>query len=91
MKDHASLIYTTHSHSKDAPKLRIVFALERTITDAIEMRAATRSLALRLSGDGSVVDPARLFYGSKDCKFVVANKGIDNEFLEELIQQGRNA
>jgi hypothetical protein len=91
VKDHASLIYTTHSHSKDAPKLRIVFALERTITDAIEMRAATRSLALRLSGNGSVVDPARLFYGSTDCKYVVSNKGIDNEFLEELIQQGRNA
>ena len=91
VKDHATLIYTTHSHTKEAPKLRIVFALERTITDPIEMRAATRSLALRLSSDGSVVDPARLFFGSKGCEFAVADAGIDNEFLEELIQQGRNA
>ena len=43
---HATIIYTTHSHTLDAPRYRVVFALPRTITDAKEAVAVARSLTL---------------------------------------------
>ena len=90
VRDHATLIYTTPSHTKETPRFRIVFVLERTIHDKSEMRAASRSLVLRLSGDPAAVDPARIFYGSRDCKSLISDKGINQTFLDELIKQGRN-
>ena len=51
------------------------------------MKAATRSLALRLSGDPSVTDPSRLFYGNNGCHFELFNNGLAIEEVDELVQQ----
>ena len=90
IKNYATLIYSTFSSTKESPKYRIVFALERTILDGRELKAAARSLALRLSGDPAAVDPSRIFYGNENCHFRTFDKGISEGFLNELIEQGRN-
>ncbi len=83
----ATLVYTTASHQPDAHRFRIVFALPRTITDPIEFRSVMRSLALRLNGDGSTVDPARMFYGNRNAEIFSLGRGIDDQLLAELIEQ----
>lgn len=63
--NHAGMIYTTVRHTPEAHRFRIIFPTPRTITDPAEMRAVARSLALRLNGDPTVVDPARIFFGNR--------------------------
>ena len=60
-----TIFYPTPNHTPQHHRFRIIFALPRTITSAVEMAAAQRSLTLRLNGDPSATDAARLFYGSK--------------------------
>ena len=90
-KKHASIYYTTPSHSKDISRFRIIFGLEDTITDYRDMRAATWTLAMRLGGDPSVVDPTRLFYGNDQAEGEYFNAGISSQLLKELIEQGKNS
>ncbi|WP_189413718.1 plasmid replication protein, CyRepA1 family [Mesorhizobium sp. M00.F.Ca.ET.217.01.1.1] len=88
---HGTFIYTTASHTDDKHHFRIGFALERTIEDAAEMRAATRSLILKFGGDAAASDPSRIFFGNRKTECVYFNRGIPSPILDELIAQGRDA
>lgn len=89
IKKFCSLIYTTHSHTEEVNRFRLIFALPRSINNPLELRYATRSLASKLGGDKSVVDAARMFYGFKGAKiFIHKNRSIDEETLQELISDG---
>lgn len=85
---YATAIYTTPNHTEDAHRFRIIFVLERTITEASDFSAAVRSLSLRLSGDGAAVDAARIFYGNTNAKPMIFNRGLPNDLIDQLIQQG---
>src|ERR1019366_421942 len=78
-------------HTPDSHRFRLIFALPRTIDSSSDMVAASRSLSLRLSGDRSATDAARVFYGSRGSKPKVFDRAIDESFLDELIAQGRDA
>jgi hypothetical protein len=86
-----TIFYTTPSHTPESHRFRLVFALPRTLRSSADMVAASRSLTLRLSGDRAATDAARVFYGSRGSKPKVFDRAIDASFLEELIEQGRNA
>jgi hypothetical protein len=90
VQEGATIVYTTCSHTPVVPRFRMIFALERTITDGAEMRAITRSLALRLNGDGAVVDPSRLFYGNTKALIKTFERGLSNLRIDELIEQSLN-
>ena len=87
---HAGLIYTTASHTPDAHRFRIVFPTPRTITDAREMRAVARSLALRLSGDPAAVDATRISFGARQAQTWLLGGELSVELLNELIAQSIN-
>jgi hypothetical protein len=88
VKQHAGLIYTTASHKPDAHRFRIVFPTPRTITDPSEMRALTRSLALRLSGDPAAVDATRISFGARGAQtWIYEGRELSSELLDELIAQ----
>jgi hypothetical protein len=91
VRDYGSILYTTPSHTEEEHRLRLVLALPRTIEDPVEMRAAARSLALRLNGDLAATDPARLFYGSRGSQPQVWDRGLSEEMLAGLIKQGLDA
>lgn len=63
--------YTTFSNSEDLPKLRPVFVLDKKITDrekATDLTARITALFNRFSPgccDTTMIDPARLLFGSK--------------------------
>lgn len=89
VQKYGSIFYTTASHTLDQHRFRIVFFLPRTISDVNEVRHATRSLAGRLGGDLSVTDGARMFYGSKDSSPELLGKSLTEEYLNELIEDGK--
>lgn len=88
VREHLTILYTTPSHTEEVHRFRLIFASPRTIEDPAEMRAATRSLALRLNGDCAVTDPARLFFGSRGSQPRVWCRGLSEAMLDELIRQG---
>tara|TARA_R110000787_G_scaffold26080_1_gene73033 strand:- start:6 stop:3062 length:3057 start_codon:yes stop_codon:yes gene_type:complete len=89
VKSYGSFYYTTPSHSADGDRFRVVFILPRTITDPNELRCAMTSLARRLGGDPSVTDPARMFYGSTNCRHKLLANSLTDEYLAELITDGQ--
>jgi hypothetical protein len=86
-----TILYTTARHTDQVHRFRLVFALPRAIETACEMAAAMRSLSLRISGDLAATDAARIFYGSRGSQPEVFDRGIDEELLAELIDQGLDA
>ncbi|RWE28575.1 MAG: hypothetical protein EOS78_31850 [Mesorhizobium sp.] len=88
---HATFIYTTASHTPEKHHFRIGFALERTIENGAEMRAATRSLALKFGSDLNAVDQARIFFGNRNAEPIYLDGGIPAALLDDLIEQGLDA
>lgn len=91
IEKHLTIFYTTASHTPENHRFRLVFALPRPIATPQEMRAAYRSLALKLGGDRSATDPARLFFGCRGSRPEVYNRSIPTDVLDELIAHGANA
>ena len=88
-KQYGALIYTTPSHRTDHHRFRVVFVLPRTITKADELTAVKRSLSRRLGGDQAAIDAARLLYGSEGCTTWIFDREISDDFLSELIDDGK--
>lgn len=89
VRRHASLLYTTVSHSDDEHRFRLVFILPRTIECANEMRWATKALSLRLGSDPASTDAAHYFAGSQGCHTKLLDGSISPILLDELIEDGR--
>ncbi len=68
VRQFASFIYTTPSHTEDEHRFRIVFLLEDTITVGADWGNALLGLAIKFGGDRSVGDSSRLFYGNVDAR-----------------------
>jgi len=88
---YATIIYTTPSHTDQAHRFRVIFALDRTITDARELVAATSSLISRLGADEAAKDAARLFYGNQSAIVHHLGGSIPPPILQELIDQTINS
>lgn len=87
----AAILYTTPSHTPEHHRFRIVFELERDITDAEEMKNAYRGISKKFGGDPSCTDACRMFYGSKDSNPILLGNKLPNNELKELIQLGKEA
>lgn len=67
----ALFVHTTPSHTPESPRLRVVFALDRPISDKDKYAELSLALTSRFgSSDASCKDPARFFYGAKGCEIV---------------------
>lgn len=89
VQEHASLLYTTVSHTAEDHHFRIVFGLPRTIECANEIKWATKALATRLGSDPNATDAARWFAGSHGCTPKLLGGQISSVLLDELIADGR--
>jgi hypothetical protein len=85
---YASLLYTTPSHTAEEHHFRIVFVLDRVITDAAEMRIAYQGIIRKFGGDESCKDACRGFFGSTDSKPVIIGNVLPNEELAKIITLG---
>lgn len=89
VQKYGSLLYTTVSHTPDNHRFRVVFALPRTLTTSYDVEFASRALTRRLGGDPAATDAARMSYGSRGCTTMLLGKSMSNEFLDELIKDGK--
>lgn len=65
---YGGLLYTTPSHTEQAPRARVLFFLDAPIQDADGYKEAIRFVTSQFDGpDASCVDSARFLYGSYGC------------------------
>lgn len=87
--EQACLLYTTASHTPQAHRFRVIFETPYTVTDKEQIRAAQRGLVLKFRSDGAATDPARQFYGSRDCALHFFDKRLSEAAFNELIALGQ--
>jgi hypothetical protein len=66
---YAAFIHTTPSHRPEAPRARVVFVLDKPVTDKDKYAELAQALVHRFNmADGACKDAARFFYGAKSCE-----------------------
>jgi len=89
VRAYGGLIHTTPSHTATAPRCRIIFFLDRPITTATAMGAATTFLIDHFGSDQSCKDASRFFYGSRDCAIALLMNELPVSHLRTYYQRWR--
>lgn len=72
---YASMIYTTPSHTPQAPRSRILFLLDSIIEDVNAYQQAAKFVCSLFDGcDSACTDASRFFYGSLNCDIQLFGK-----------------
>jgi hypothetical protein len=72
---YASMIYTTPSHTPQAPRSRILFLLDNTIENKDAYQQAAKFVCSLFDGcDTACTDASRFFYGSLNCDIQLVGK-----------------
>lgn len=88
IQKYAALIYTTPSHTPDAPRARVLFLLDTPIHQSKNYTAAASALLwLFGSADRQCKDACRFFYGSKDCEIEWLDNVLPLEKIRQIIGQ----
>lgn len=85
---YGAMLYTTPSHTADKNRFRLVFVLERMITDAAEMRLAYQGIIRKFGGDEACKDACRGFFGSADSKPVIIGHIMPTDELAKIVTIG---
>ena len=86
IKDNASFLYTTFSHTEEHHKYRVVFKLNRTLTNNEQVsKLYTELLKKYPEADQSIKDSSRFFFGGKEYYEINFNNTLDPyTVVEEL-------
>lgn len=88
---YAAFIHTTPSHTPEQPKARVVFMLDRPITNAGKYAELMTALVSRFKmADKACKDAARFFYGAMNCDLhFIGNTFALEDAANELIHPYR--
>lgn len=85
---HAAILYTTPSHTPEAPRARVVFLLDTPIMQATNYALAAQALLwLFGTADRQCKDPARFFYGSLRCEMEMFDNVLPLATVKHVIGQ----
>ena len=83
---HANILYTTPSHTPEAPRARVVFLLDTPIMQATNYALAAASLLwLFGTADRQCKDPVRFFYGSLRCDMEMSDNVLSLATVKHII------
>lgn len=81
---HATLVYTTASHTSEHNRFRILMQLPGTLYAYDEYEQIVTPLIRRYGADAACKDPHRGWFGSKDCQPVVIGQSLTPEAVAAL-------
>lgn len=85
---HANILYTTPSHTPEAPRARVVFLLDTPIMQATNYALAAAALLwLFGTADRQCKDAARFFYGSMRCEMEMFDNVLSLATVKHIIAQ----
>ena len=85
---HANILYTTPSHTPEAPRARVVFLLDTPIMQATNYALAAAALLwLFGTADRQCRDASRFFYGSMRCEMEMFDNVLSLATVKHIIAQ----
>lgn len=85
---YAAFLYTTMSHTPEAPRARVIFLLDTPIMQAKNYTLAVQALLwLFGTADRQCKDAVRFFYGSPRCDFELFANVLPLDVIRKLIAQ----
>lgn len=85
---YASMIYTTPSHTPVAPRARVLFLLDTPIHQAKNYALAAQAMTWLFShADPKCKDPARFFYGSRNCDVRYLEHVLPLDVVRDIIRK----
>lgn len=85
---HANILYTTPSHTPEAPRARVVFLLDTPIMQATNYALAAAALLwLFGTADRQCKDAARFFYGSLRCEIEMFDNVLPLDTVKHIIKR----
>ena len=85
---HANILYTTPSHTPEAPRARVVFLLDTPIMQATNYALAAAALLwLFGTADRQCRDASRFFYGSMRCDMEMFDNVLSLATIKHIIAQ----
>ncbi len=85
VQNYCSLIYTTSSHTPEKHKFRLIFKLEKGISDPVEYKKTYQYLADMFKGaDPHCKDVCRIFFGSINCEYWIFDKILTVDMISKL-------
>lgn len=83
---YGALIHTSASHTPEKPRARVLFILDKPITDADCYARYAEALVARFHvADKHCTDPVRIWFGSKDCEYRLLGNVLPAEVLEKEV------
>jgi len=88
IKEYSTFLYTSASHTPEKPRARVIFILDKPVTDADKYSQYATVLTEKFYlSDGQCKDAARFWYGSKNCKGKYLGNKLPIEVLDELLSK----
>jgi len=86
IRDHASIVYTTPTHSMEQHRFRVVFELEKPVTNSHQFEQLIKGLmTIFPQADRACKDCIRIFNGSVNCEPMVMDGWISRKEMTRLI------
>lgn len=87
--DYGSFIYTTQSHTPEAPRYRVVFELDGSLAPE-KIKPSFVALAGLFDSDRAAVARSQAFYGSPGCESWMVGKKLPLTVLAALVSDSEN-
>jgi hypothetical protein len=89
---YGGILYTTPSHTLEAPRARVLFFLDQTITDPHGYQEAAKFVIAQFDGaDVACSDASRFFYGSYGCELAIPDNVLPLLELRHLFVKWKQA
>ena len=90
-KDFGLFAYTTISHTEENPRCRLVFAIEKPVTDADEYRMIARSICTSWaeSADRGSWEPLRIFLGNPNGRLIWNGALLPEDICRQMVREVR--
>jgi len=85
VKNHASFVYCTPSHTDEWNRCRIFFVLEKKITDTAIQKKLNKILTSYFNGDTATTTNCQIFYGSNNAEHKYLGNSINDNTVNELL------
>jgi hypothetical protein len=90
VQQYGGLLYTSGRHTNEKHRFRVVFELEKPITDEIEMKRAYTGLLSKFGADPSCKDACRMFFGNTAAQVkLLGGAPLPAEEVGTLITRGK--
>lgn len=89
---YANRIHTTASHTEEAPRSRVIFILDRPVTDPNQYREYGQAINwLFQTSDAQCFDPVRVWFGALGCELRVLGNILPCSVMDELVKAWKAA